>query len=88
MIALLAMAFAQDPALVGLPIASVTLEAPRGGLPDETLHTLLRARQGQPYDPMATRRDLTTLMRVGEFAAVEASAEPWILNGPDGPSPR
>ncbi|MCA9568899.1 MAG: hypothetical protein KC656_13715, partial [Myxococcales bacterium] len=80
--ALLALALAgpeEDPTPeVGLPIAGVTLEAPRGGLPEESLEALLRARQGERYDPQLVRLDLTTLFRVGDFANVEAYASPWV----------
>lgn len=62
---------------VGLPIADVALVAPRGGLPEESLEPLLRAERGQVYSANTVRLDLATLFRVGEFAAVEASARPW-----------
>ncbi|MCB9668208.1 MAG: BamA/TamA family outer membrane protein [Alphaproteobacteria bacterium] len=86
--ALLALALAgpeEDPTPeVGLPIAGVTLEAPRGGLPEESLEALLRARQGERYDPQLVRLDLTTLFRVGDFANVEAYASPWVAYDADG----
>lgn len=69
---------------VGTPVSSVSLDAPRGGLPNESLMSLLRARQGEAYDPQAVRQDITTLLRVGDFAAVEAHTEPWFIPGPDG----
>lgn len=80
MIALLAsLALAQgepfDPN--GLPIAGVVLEAPRGGLPEESLEALLRAAQDLRYDPQLVRIDLSTLFRVGDFSAVEAELTPW-----------
>lgn len=64
---------------VGLPIASVSLSAPRGGLPEDSLEALLRARQGLPFDPRLVRRDLTTLYRIGDFSSVEAHTEPWFV---------
>ncbi|MCB9678840.1 MAG: BamA/TamA family outer membrane protein [Alphaproteobacteria bacterium] len=75
---------ASDPR--GLPIASVALEAPRGGLPEESLEALLRAAQGVPYDPQLVRLDLTTLFRVGEFSAVEADVSPWVVFDASGES--
>lgn len=77
-------ALAEEPSDVGVPIASVTLEAPRGGLPEESLEALLRARQGLPYDPQLVRVDLTTLFRVGDFSTVEAATEPWFTTDADG----
>ncbi|MEZ4316498.1 MAG: BamA/TamA family outer membrane protein [Myxococcota bacterium] len=87
MIALLAsVALAQSdaPDPRGLPIATVALEAPRGGLPEESLEALLRAGQGVPYDPQLVRLDLTTLFRVGEFSAVEADLAPWVTMDAEG----
>lgn len=69
---------------VGLPIASVSLQAPRGGLPEESLEALLRAEQGGLYDPQLVRQDLTTLFRVGDFSAVEAHTEPWVTVDEEG----
>ncbi len=70
-------AFAEEPWWVGRPVVGVSLEAPSGGLPTESLDPLLRVRQGEPLDPAAVRTDLTTLFQVGPFAAVEARVEPW-----------
>jgi outer membrane protein assembly complex protein YaeT len=68
----------------GLPIAGVTLAAPRGGLPEESLEALLRARQGDPWSPQTIRSDLTTLFRIGDFSAVEADASPWFIYDANG----
>ena len=59
----------------GLPVAQVRVSGAAG--PDESLDPLLRMRQGEAFDPRLVRADLATLFRVGEFAAVEADAEPW-----------
>jgi outer membrane protein assembly factor BamA len=77
--AFLASAQAETPAdWVGLPLAGVQLEAPEGGLPEESLDPLMRAIQGQPLDLGTIRLDLATLFRVGNFRSVEAHAEPWV----------
>ncbi|TNE88958.1 MAG: outer membrane protein assembly factor [Deltaproteobacteria bacterium] len=70
--------------LAGLPIADVQLVAPDGGLPEESLESLLRARAGDPLSLYAVRTDLATLMRVGEFSAVEADAERWFTQNAEG----
>jgi len=80
-------AMAQEPSEVivappwyaNMPIADVRLLAPRGGLPEESLEPLLRAEQSHPLDVQDIRLDLATLFRVGEFSAVEADLEPWVL---------
>ncbi|MBT3219750.1 MAG: BamA/TamA family outer membrane protein, partial [Proteobacteria bacterium] len=69
---------------VGLPIASIALHAPEGGLPEESLEPLLRAKQGEDIWPGTLRIDMATLFRVGEFSAVEADLEPWFIYGADG----
>lgn len=75
---LMAAAGAQDdPWWVGRRVGGVALLAPDGGLPEESLDPLLRSRQGEALDPAAVRTDITTLFRVGRFAAVEARVEPW-----------
>jgi outer membrane protein assembly complex protein YaeT len=56
----------------------VSLVAPDGGLPDENLEPLLRARQGEKLDPEVLRADLALLFQVGGFDAVEAWVEPWL----------
>lgn len=61
----------------GRIIASVELVAGDGALVDEDLRPLLRAEQGQPFDPATVRLDLRTLYRVTPLAAVEAEASPW-----------
>ncbi len=83
---LVAAAHAQDPPdtedptwWVGLPLAGVQFAAPEGGLPDENLEPLLRAEQGLPLNSEQVRLDLTTLFRVGEFSAVEADVQPWVV---------
>ncbi len=68
----------------GLPISGVTLLAPRGGLPEESLEALLRAHQGDIWSPQTVRTDLTTLFRIGDFSAVEADVSPWFLYDPEG----
>jgi outer membrane protein insertion porin family len=60
-----------------LKVANVVLQAPEGGLPDESLEPLLRTHQGERFHPRLVRLDLATLYRVGEFASVEAHVEPW-----------
>ena len=71
-------------AWVGVSVAQVTLEAPDGGLPRENLEPLLRARQGAPLDLGDVRLDVALLFRAGDFAAVEAVAEPWFEMDGDG----
>jgi outer membrane protein assembly factor BamA len=56
----------------------VSLVAPEGGLPDENLEPLLRARQGEKLDLEVLRADLALLFQVGGFDAVEAWVEPWL----------
>lgn len=82
----LAVAQAEPPAPSpwGLPVADVVLVSERGGLPEESLQPLLRARQGEPLSPGVVRLDITTLLRVGDFASVEAHTQPWFLIGDDG----
>jgi outer membrane protein assembly factor BamA len=63
---------------IGLPVADVSLSAPEGGLPEESLEPLLRVGEGEPLDPHAITLDLTTLFQVGEFSGVEANVEPWV----------
>lgn len=63
----------------GMPVANVVLQAPVGGLPDESLEPLLRMHQGEKFHPRNVRLDLATLYRVGEFASVEAHVEPWFI---------
>ena len=72
------------PWYAGRTVALVTLEAPEGGLPRENLEPLLRVSQGMSLDPSAVRQDVILLYQTGEFAAVEAHAEPWLAMGPDG----
>lgn len=60
-----------------LPVADVQLTAPEGGLPEENLEILLRAREGRPLRPHQVRLDLATLYRVGSFASVEADVQPF-----------
>ena len=82
---LLASALADDPAWpLRREVAQVTLEAPEGGLPRENLEPLLRVHQGDPLDLGDLHQDVAALARVGEFAAVEAYAEPWSVIGADG----
>lgn len=70
---------AADPvgALEGVVVEQVSLEAPQGGLPRENLQPLLRVRQGEPLDLGDVRVDTALLLRAGDFASVEAIAEPW-----------
>lgn len=68
----------------GVEIADVRLLAPDGGLPEESLDALLRARSGEALSLFSVRTDLVTLMRVGEFSAVEAEAEPWFTQDATG----
>ena len=69
----------QQPWYYNLPVANVVLQAPEGGLPEESLEPLLRTRQGQEFHPRQVQLDLATLYRVGEFAEVEAHVEPWFI---------
>lgn len=62
---------------VGMRVSSVRIESPSGGAPEESLDPLLRTRQGEALDANAVRLDIATLFRAGEFASVEAVAEPW-----------
>ncbi len=62
-----------------LPVADVVFEATAGGLPEQNLESLLRARDGEPLDPGDIRLDLATLFQVGEFAGVEARVEPFTV---------
>ena len=63
----------------GQSLVQVGLEAPEGGLPQENLQPLLKAAQGEPYDPRAIRADLALLYSLGLFEAVEAHVEPWAM---------
>ena len=81
---LLAGALAAPADFLGMPVASVVVDAPRGGLPEESLEPLLAVHQGGKLTAADMRRDLATLMRVGEFAAVEAHAEHWVLYDDNG----
>lgn len=72
------------PWYVGLPLADVQLRAPEGGLPEESLDPLLRAVPGALLDPAELRLDLATLFQVGQFAAVEAEVEPWVIFDEEG----
>lgn len=74
----------EDEAFLGLPIAEVQLRAPRGGLPEESLDPLLRARAGKPLHAADVRADLVTLFQIGQFASVQAEVEPWVLFDADG----
>jgi outer membrane protein assembly factor BamA len=71
---------------IGLPVADVSLSAPEGGLPEESLEPLLRVREGEPLDPHGITLDLTTLFQVGEFSGVEANVEPWVTYDAQGDS--
>lgn len=68
----------------GLEVSQVTLEAPEGGLPRESLEPLLQVRQGERLDLASVRQDVAILYRVGAFASVEAVVEPWFTIGPEG----
>lgn len=74
----------EKPWWLGLPVADVSLSAPEGGLPEESLEPLLRVEEGHALDPHAISLDLTTLFQVGEFSAVEANVEPWVTYDSDG----
>ncbi len=85
LLAWLGVARADDAAwAIGLPVAQVSLEAAEGGLPSAYLEPLLRVRQGAPLDAGDVRQDVALLYRAGEFAAVEAIAEPWTLFDDEG----
>ncbi len=76
---------ADDPPwYAGLPVADVRLSSPDGGLPEESLEPLLRVVEGAPLALSAMRLDLVTLYRVGEFSAVEADIEPWVVTDAEG----
>jgi len=77
-------AYVAPPWYANTPVADVRLLAPRGGLPEESLEPLLRSEQGQLLDVQEIRLDLATLFRVGEFSAVEADLEPWVLYDDEG----
>ncbi|MEE2751397.1 MAG: POTRA domain-containing protein [Myxococcota bacterium] len=68
----------ERPWYFGQVLSQVTLEAPEGGLPDENLQPLLKARQGRAFDPADVRSDLNLLYSLGLFEAVEAHVEPWV----------
>ena len=70
---------APAPWFQGQSLVQVGLEAPEGGLPQENLQPLLKAAQGEPYDPRAVRADLALLYSLGLFEAVEAHVEPWAM---------
>lgn len=89
LIALLPLAAAQAPEeatpwYVGQPIGQVTLEALSGQLPAENLEPLLRAQQGEPYNPQTIRSDLAVLHSTGLFSDLRAEVEPGVAVGPDG----
>ena len=83
LLALLLLCFparADEPGLAwwsGAGIANVSLEAGEGSLPLQDLRPLLRATPGDRLDPTIVSLDVTTLFRVGGFAAVEADLKPW-----------
>lgn len=82
---LLGIARAEEPVwALGRQVSQVSLEAPEGGLPRETLEPLLQVHQGERLDLADVRQDVTILYRVGGFASVEAAVEPWFDLGPDG----
>ncbi len=82
MIWLVAAAFAEEPSperwWLGLPVQSVQIVSPGGGVPEESLDPLLRVRQGEPLDPGNVRLDLATLFHAGDFASLEADVQPWV----------
>lgn len=82
MIWLVAAAFAEDAPperwWLGLPVQSVQIVSPGGGVPEESLDPLLRVRQGQALDPGNVRLDLATLFHAGDFASLEADVQPWV----------
>ncbi len=80
----LAQAEEPAPSLAGVPIHSVQIVSPGGGVPEESLDPLLRSRQGEPLNPVSVRLDLTTLFHAGEFSAVEAQVDPWVAYDDDG----
>ncbi|MCB9743309.1 MAG: BamA/TamA family outer membrane protein [Alphaproteobacteria bacterium] len=84
---LLGAALAQEaelPWTVGRPLGQVSLVAASGELPVENLAPLLRATQGQIFDPQVVRTDLAVLTSTGLFSAVEAEVEEGVGFGPDG----
>lgn len=77
-----------DPVLAtrytGRVIAQRSLDAPRGGLPEESLEPLLRVQQDGRYDPQDVRRDISLLYQLGDFAQVEVEVEPAVAFDAEG----
>ena len=71
---------AAGPWWAGLETTGVNFQGE--GLPEESLEPLLRVAPGRPLTAADLRDDITTLYRVGRFAAVEADVSPWTT--PDG----
>lgn len=68
----------------GRMVSQRSLEAPRGGLPQESLEPLLRVRQDVPYNPQDVRRDIALLYQVAGFAQVEVDVEESVTFDADG----
>jgi len=68
----------------GRPIAQRSLEAPNGGLPQESLEPLLRVQQDGVYNPQDVRRDIALLYRVADFEQVEVDVEPAVAYDAEG----
>ncbi len=62
----------------GRIVSQLSLVAPEGGLPAESLEPLLRVQQDVPYSPQAVRQDIAMLHRVLDFAQVEVHVEDWV----------
>lgn len=79
----LSIGLAQDsepPWYVGRTVAYVSLESTAGNLPEDDLLPLMQVALGESFSAGAVRHDIEVLMRAGQFASVEAHAEPWPLS--------
>lgn len=86
------LAFAQEPAGItaytGRVVAQRSLEAPLGGLPEESLEPLLRVHQDGLFNPQDVRRDIAMLVQVGDFARIEVDVEDAVVFDDNGePAP-
>ncbi|MEL6347569.1 MAG: BamA/TamA family outer membrane protein [Myxococcota bacterium] len=62
----------------GVPITQVNVVASSGTLPNEDFSPLLQSQQGDFLSLADVRRDVETLMRLGQFEAVEAHVVRWV----------
>lgn len=69
---------------VGLPVALATVVAAEGSLDEKDPSELLLAKEGVRLNPQLLHSDLSTLYRLGQFAAVEVVVNPWVMTNEEG----